>query len=50
MTRVQAVSLVCLLLGFHFALAHRHLALAVLACVFTWLYDGFPLLVVPSAP
>ena len=49
MTRVQALSLVCLLLGFHFALAHRHLALAALACVYAWLYDGFPLLFVPIA-
>jgi hypothetical protein len=47
MTRVQALSLVCLLLGFHFAATHRHLALAALACVYTWLYDGFPLLMVP---
>jgi hypothetical protein len=47
MTRVQALSLVCLLVGFHFALTHRHTALAVLACVYAWLYDGFPLLFVP---
>ncbi|MEO6028128.1 MAG: hypothetical protein ABIR79_14790 [Candidatus Binatia bacterium] len=47
MTRVQAFSLVCLLVGFHLALAHRHVALAVLACVYAWLYDGFPLLFVP---
>ncbi len=49
MTRVQALSLVCLFLGFHFAAARRHLALAVLACVYAWLYDGFPLLMVPIA-
>jgi hypothetical protein len=49
MTRVQALSLVCLLLGFHLAFAHRHLALAALACVYAWLYDGFPLLLVPVA-
>jgi hypothetical protein len=49
MTRVQALSLVCLLLGFHFALTHRHAALAALACVYAWLYDGFPLLFVPIA-
>jgi len=47
MTRVQALSLVCLLLGFHFAVRHRHVALAVLACLYAWLYDGFPLLLVP---
>jgi hypothetical protein len=47
MTRVQAFSLVCLLLGFHLAVNHRHVALAVLACVYAWLYDGFPLLVIP---
>ncbi len=49
MTRVQAWSLVCLLLGFHLARGHRHLALAALACVYAWLYDGFPLLMVPIA-
>lgn len=49
MTRVQALSLVCIFLGFHFAAAHRHVALAVLACVYAWLYDGFPLLVIPIA-
>ena len=47
MTRVQALSLVCLLVGFHLALAHRHRPLAALACVYTWLYDGFPLLLLP---
>ncbi len=47
MTRVQGVSLVCLLVGFHLALRHRHGALAALACVYAWLYDGFPLLLVP---
>ncbi len=47
MTRVQALSLVCIFLGFHFARTHRHGALAALACVYAWLYDGFPLLVVP---
>ena len=47
MTRVQAASLLCLVLGFHCAVQHRHLALAGLACVYTWLYDGFPLLLVP---
>lgn len=49
MTRVQALSLVCIFLGFHFAAAHRHVALAALACVYAWLYDGFPLLVIPIA-
>jgi hypothetical protein len=49
MTRVQALSLVCLLLGFHFASRHGHRALAVLGCVYAWLYDGFPLLLVPVA-
>jgi hypothetical protein len=44
MARVQALSLVCLLVGLQLALARRHRALAVLACVYTWLYDGFPLL------
>ena len=47
MTRVQALSLVCLLLGFDFASRHRHRALAVLGCGYAWLYDGFPLLLVP---
>jgi hypothetical protein len=47
MTRVQALSLVGLLLGFHFARAHRHGALVVLACIYAWLYDGFPLLMLP---
>lgn len=47
MTRVQALSLVCLLVGFHLALRRRHLALAMLACVYAWLYDGFALLLVP---
>lgn len=49
MTRVQALSLVCIFLGFHFAAAHRHVALALLACVYAWLYDGFPLLAIPIA-
>ncbi|MCC6766066.1 MAG: hypothetical protein IT293_15520 [Deltaproteobacteria bacterium] len=49
MTRVQALSLVCLFLGFHCATTHRHAALAALACVYAWLYDGFPLLMVPVA-
>lgn len=47
MTRVQALSLVCLFLGFHWAAAHRLAALAALACAYTWLYDGFPLLALP---
>jgi len=47
MTRVQALSLVCLLLGFHLALRGRLLALTALACVYAWLYDGFPLLLLP---
>ena len=47
MTRVQALSLVCLFLGFHFATRHRHVPLVILACVYTWLYDGFPLLMIP---
>lgn len=47
MTRVQALSLVCLLAGFHFALAGRRLALAAAGCVYAWLYDGFPLLFIP---
>lgn len=47
MTRVQALSLVCLFLGFHWATTHRHAALAALACVYAWLYDGFPLLLIP---
>jgi hypothetical protein len=47
MVRVQALSVACLLVGFHLALAHRHLALAALACVYAWLYDGFLLLAVP---
>lgn len=47
MTRVQALSLVCFLAGFHCALHDRRVALAVLACVYAWLYDGFPLLFVP---
>src|SRR5262245_18606979 len=46
MTRVQALSLVCLFVGWHFAVGHRHAALAALACVYAWLYDGFPLLFV----
>ena len=49
MTRVQALSLVCLLVGFHLAVTHRYAALAALACVYTWLYDGFPLLMIPVA-
>ena len=47
MTRVQALSLVCLLVGFHLALHGRRVALVVLGCVYAWLYDGFPLLLVP---
>ncbi len=47
MTRVQALSLVCLLAGFHCALHGRLLALAAVACVYAWLYDGFPLLFLP---
>jgi hypothetical protein len=47
MTRVQALSLACLFVGFHLALARRLLALAVLALLYTWLYDGFLLLAVP---
>ncbi len=47
MTRVQALSLACLFLGFHFALAHRVRALAGVSLVYAWLYDGFPLLMLP---
>ena len=47
MTRVQALSLVCLLVGFECALRRRHRTLAVVACLYTWLYDGFALLAVP---
>jgi hypothetical protein len=47
MTRVQALSLVCLLAGFHCALHRRHVLLAVVGCVYAWLYDGFPLLFLP---
>lgn len=47
MTRVQALSLVCLFAGFHFALRERLWALTVVGCVYAWLYDGFPLLFVP---
>lgn len=47
MTRVQALSLVCLLAGFHFALHERLVALAIVGCVYAWLYDGFPLLFLP---
>ena len=47
MTRVQALSLVCLLAGFHCALRERLLALAAVGCVYAWLYDGFPLLLLP---
>jgi hypothetical protein len=47
MTRVQALSLVCLLAGFHYALAGRTRALALIGCIYAWLYDGFPLLLVP---
>jgi hypothetical protein len=47
MTRVQALSLVCLLVGFDCALTRRHGALAAVACLYAWLYDGFPLLLVP---
>ncbi len=49
MTRVQALSLVCLLAGFHCALTDRRLALALVGCVYAWLYDGFPLLFLPVA-
>ena len=37
MTRVQALSLVCLLAGFHCALRERLLALAAVGCVYAWL-------------
>jgi hypothetical protein len=47
MTRVQALSLVCLLAGFHCALTDRRVALALVGCVYAWLYDGFPLLFLP---
>ncbi len=47
MTRVQALSLVCLLAGFHCALHDRRVALAVVGCLYAWLYDGFPLLFLP---
>ena len=47
MTRVQALSLVCLLAGFHCALAGRTRALALIGCLYAWLYDGFPLLLLP---
>jgi hypothetical protein len=49
MTRVQALSLVCLLGGFHCALRERVWALVALGCVYAWLYDGFPLLFVAIA-
>lgn len=47
MTRVQALSLVCLLAAFHCALHDRRVALAIVACAYAWLYDGFPLLFLP---
>ncbi|HEY2386623.1 MAG TPA: hypothetical protein VGK30_06650 [Candidatus Binatia bacterium] len=47
MTRVQALSLVCLLAGFHCALTDRKVALAIVGCLYAWLYDGFPLLFLP---
>ncbi len=49
MTRVQALSLVCLLAGFHFALRERPWPLVAVGCLYAWLYDGFPLLFVPIA-
>ena len=47
MTRVQAFSLVCLLAGFHCALAGRTRTLVLIGCLYAWLYDGFPLLLLP---
>jgi hypothetical protein len=44
MTRVQAVSLLMLLLMLHVALKGRYRWLLPLAFIYTWLYDAFPLL------
>jgi hypothetical protein len=44
MPRVQALSLVCLLLAIEVLLARRFVWLLPLAVLYTWLYDAFPLL------
>jgi len=44
MPRVQALSLVCLLVQTELLRAGRYAVLLPLATVFTWLYDGFALL------
>ena len=44
MTRVQAVSLLMLLLTLHLTLKGRYRWLIPLAFIYTWLYDAFPLL------
>nr|HMQ53730.1 hypothetical protein [Anaerolineae bacterium] len=46
MTRVQAVSLLMLILMLHVALKGRYRWLLPLAFIYTWLYDAFPLLLI----
>jgi len=46
MPRVQAVSLLVLLLALHLVLTHRYRWLLPLSFLYVWLYDAFPLVVV----
>ena len=47
-TRAQSLSLAVLMLGVDWLLRGKHLRLAVLAFVYVWLYDAFPLLGIVS--
>lgn len=44
MSRVQALSVVSLLAAFHFLEHRRLVALGIVACIYTWLYNAFPFL------
>lgn len=45
MARGQSLSLALQLIAFHFVMERKALALAILAAVFVWAYNGFPILV-----
>ena len=46
MPRAQSLSLAVLVLALHFALSGKHRLLIPLAFLYTWLYDGFPLILI----
>jgi len=49
MPRVQALSLVVLVLALHWTLTGRHRFLVPLAFAYVWLYDAFPLILIVTA-